>query len=53
MPEIAPFIFGTPELFFTLLSSGIIFGIIGPKFIRQWRGSESSMHRDRSTQKQN
>ena len=53
MPETAPFVFGTPELFFTLLSSGIILGIIGPKFIKQWKGAEASLKREDTTQKQN
>ncbi|MCK6525540.1 hypothetical protein L6R49_29375 [Myxococcota bacterium] len=32
-----PFIFGGPELFMVLLANAIIFGILGPRWIRAQR----------------
>jgi hypothetical protein len=34
-----PFIFGGPELFMVLLANVIIFGILGPRWIRAQRAS--------------
>lgn len=34
----APFEFGGPELFLVLLTSAIIFGILGPRLLRDMRG---------------
>ena len=37
-----PFIFGGPELFMVLLANVIIFGILGPRWIRAQRASGDS-----------
>ncbi|MBK7756569.1 MAG: hypothetical protein IPO67_15695 [Deltaproteobacteria bacterium] len=37
-----PFIFGGPELFMVLLANVIIFGILGPRWIRAQRASGES-----------